>query len=278
MQRRRERIERWRAERKKKEQEATKREAQKGTLVSNLTIPQGTIKKWSLEDDSEDEDKIDKIDKLEKEEKRKGEIEKMEEEEKPVEKKEEPVEDEVDPLDEYMKSVQEEVRHINKIDLKKTSQDIPSNKSVVILTGVAKSKVSKNKGELIEQNQDGLEYSSEEEQEDLKDTAASLVNKQKKELAKIDHNEIRYASFRKNFYVEVPEIARLTNEEIEAYKEELEGIRVKGKGCPKPIKTWAQCGVSTKELNILKKLGFEKPTPIQTQAIPAIMSGEIIIS
>lgn len=50
-----------------------------------------------------------------------------------------------------------------------------------------------------------------------------------------------------------------------------------GKGCPKPIKTWAQCGVSTKELNILKKLGFDKPTPIQAQAIPAIMSGRDLI-
>lgn len=50
-----------------------------------------------------------------------------------------------------------------------------------------------------------------------------------------------------------------------------------GKGCPKPIKTWAQCGVSTKELNILKKLGFEKPTPIQAQAIPAVMSGRDLI-
>lgn len=54
---------------------------------------------------------------------------------------------------------------------------------------------------------------------------------------------------------------------------ELEGIRVKGKGCPKPIKTWAQCGVSKKELDVLKKQNYERPTPIQVQAIPAIMSG-----
>lgn len=104
----------------------------------------------------------------------------------------------------------------------------PKKGQLVIVTGVAKAKESKNKGELIEQNQDGLEYSSEEEQEDLKDTAASIANKQKKELAKIDHNEIRYAAFRKNFYVEVPEIAKMTHQEIEAYREELEGIRVKG--------------------------------------------------
>ena len=53
---------------------------------------------------------------------------------------------------------------------------------------------------------------------------------------------------------------------------------MKGKGCPKPIRTWAQCGVSKKEMEILKKLAYEKPTPIQTQTIPAIMSGMFLFS
>ncbi|KAL3274336.1 hypothetical protein HHI36_015735 [Cryptolaemus montrouzieri] len=274
MQKRRERIERWRAERKKKEQEATRKEAQKGTLVSNLTIPQGAIKKWSLEDDSEDEDKMEKADKEENVENE----DVKEDEEKPIASEE----DEVDPLDEYMKEVQAEVRSINRFNVKKSDKSDPNSTtikkgSLVIVTGVAKSKVDTKKGELIEQNQDGLEYSSEEEQEDLKDTAANIANKQKKDLAKIDHNNIVYLPFRKNFYVEVPEISKMTQQEVDAYKEELEGIRVKGKGCPKPIKTWAQCGVSTKELNILRKLNFEKPTPIQAQAIPAIMSGRDLI-
>ncbi|XP_044758445.1 probable ATP-dependent RNA helicase DDX46 [Coccinella septempunctata] len=270
MQKRRERIERWRAERKKKEQEATKKEAQK------VAVPQGTSKKWSLEDDSEDEDKADKNDKEENEETK----EKEEEEEKPETKPEVPEEDEVDPLDEYMKEVQAEVRSINRLHVKKPNKSDPNTVkkgNLVIVTGIAKSKVDTKKGELVEQNQDGLEYSSEEEQEDLKDTAANIANKQRKDLAKIDHNNIIYIPFRKNFYVEVPEISKMTQQEVDAYKEELEGIRVKGKGCPKPIKTWAQCGVSTKELNILRKLGFEKPTPIQAQAIPAIMSGRDLI-
>ncbi|XP_044252911.1 probable ATP-dependent RNA helicase DDX46 [Tribolium madens] len=271
MQKRRERIERWRAERKKKEEEM-----KKDTPNATASTDEATAKKWSLENDSEDEDK-DKEDKGEAKE------EKVEEEtngEAPPQEEEakEEEEEEVDPLDEYMRGVQEEVRKTHKLDMKKPKTESGNKKgALVIVTGVAKSKVNKNKGELIEQNQDGLEYSSEEEIEDLKDTAASIVNKQKKELAKIDHNMVRYLPFRKSFYVEVPEIAKMTHEEVEAYKEEMEGIRVKGKGCPKPIKTWAQCGVSTKELNILKKLGFEKPTPIQVQAIPAIMSGRDLI-
>lgn len=55
--------------------------------------------------------------------------------------------------------------------------------------------------------------------------------------------------------------------------QELEGIRVRGKNCPKPIKAWAHCGVSKKVFEALKKHNFEKPTPVQAQAIPAIMSG-----
>lgn len=289
MQRRRERIERWRAERKKKEQEAVKKEAKSGALIQNLTIPQGTIKKWSLEDDSEDEDKADDKAEIKKEENNEKEEEKSptpeEKEEIKIEEKpkepEKSEEDDVDPLDAFMKGVHDEVRKINRFNVKKGDQNDSNKKtSLVIVTGVAnvaKKKSTADKGELIEQNQDGLEYSSEEEAEDLKDTAANIANKQKKDLARIDHNNIIYISFRKNFYVEVPEIAKMTHEEIEVYREELEGIRVKGKGCPRPIKTWAQCGVSTKELNVLKRLGYEKPTPIQAQAVPAIMSGRDLI-
>ncbi|XP_057658882.1 probable ATP-dependent RNA helicase DDX46 [Diorhabda carinulata] len=296
MMKRRERIERWRAERKKKEQEALKKDVSK---VKTEPATELTAKKWSLEDDSEDEDKNEKLDV--KEERKdvseeakqvaitlaetlkekspiKTETKEEEEEEEEEEEKEKEEEEDVDPLDEYMKGVQAEVRKINKFEVTKKPGDAVQKKgSLVIVTGVAKSKSNVKKGELIEQNQDGLEYSSEEEQEDLKDTAANIANKQKKELARIDHNNIVYIPFRKNFYVEVPEIAKMKNDEVDAYKEELEGIRVKGKGCPKPIKTWAQCGVSTKELNILKKLNFDKPTPIQAQAVPAIMSGRDLI-
>ncbi|GFR10813.1 probable ATP-dependent RNA helicase DDX46, partial [Trichonephila clavata] len=64
---------------------------------------------------------------------------------------------------------------------------------------------------------------------------------------------------------------------VEALRNELEGIKVKGKGCPKPIKNWAQCGVSKKVLEVLKKHGYDKPTPIQAQAIPCVMSGKDLI-
>lgn len=55
------------------------------------------------------------------------------------------------------------------------------------------------------------------------------------------------------------------------------GIRVRGKNCPRPIRTWAQCGVAQKVLAVCKKNGYVTPTPIQSQAIPVIMSGRDMI-
>ena len=68
----------------------------------------------------------------------------------------------------------------------------------------------------------------------------------------------------------------MTKAQVRELREELDDIRVKGKGCPKPIKAWAQCGCQMRVLNQLKKLEYAKPTPIQCQAIPAIMAGMIL--
>lgn len=107
------------------------------------------------------------------------------------------------------------MRKVNKFDSKapKSANNGTNSgaQSVVIVTGVAKKKIQKQKGELIEQNQDGLEYSSEEEGENLHETAAGIANKQKRELAKVDHATTEYQPFRKSFYVEVPEIGMAFN-------------------------------------------------------------------
>ena len=41
--------------------------------------------------------------------------------------------------------------------------------------------------------------------------------------------------------------------EVDEYRAKQENIRVRGKDCPKPVKTWAQSGVSLKILDVLKK-------------------------
>ena len=64
---------------------------------------------------------------------------------------------------------------------------------------------------------------------------------------------INYESFNKNFYKETTAIAKMTDAEVKLYRAvELDGVRIRGKNCPKPVKNWAQTGVSFKVLSVLK--------------------------
>ncbi|XP_064018268.1 probable ATP-dependent RNA helicase DDX46 [Pogoniulus pusillus] len=254
MRKRKERVEKWREEQRKKAMENI------GELKKEIEeMKQG--KKWSLEDDDDDE-----------EETAEGEKEGNEVED-----------EELDPLDAYMEEVKEEVKKFNMRSVKggggseKKTGPTVTKVVTVVTTKKAAVESEKKKGELMENDQDAMEYSSEEEEVDLQTALTGYQTKQRKLLEPVDHGKIEYEPFRKNFYVEVPELAKMTQEEVNVYRLELEGITVKGKGCPKPIKTWVQCGISMKILTALKKHGYEKPTPIQTQAIPAIMNGRDLI-
>ncbi|OWK60360.1 putative ATP-dependent RNA helicase DDX46 [Lonchura striata] len=254
MRKRKERVEKWREEQRKKAMENI------GELKKEIEeMKQG--KKWSLEDDDDDE-----------EETAEGEKEGSEVED-----------EELDPLDAYMEEVKEEVKKFNMRSVKggggseKKTGPTVTKVVTVVTTKKAAAESEKKKGELMENDQDAMEYSSEEEEVDLQTALTGYQTKQRKLLEPVDHGKIEYEPFRKNFYVEVPELAKMTQEEVNVYRLELEGITVKGKGCPKPIKTWVQCGISMKILTALKKHGYEKPTPIQTQAIPAIMNGRDLI-
>ena len=68
------------------------------------------------------------------------------------------------------------------------------------------------------------------------------------ELEATDHSTMNYEEFRKNFYVEVPELARITDAELADIHLSLDNMQVRGKGPPKPIKTWIQAGISMKIL------------------------------
>ncbi|XP_044225504.1 probable ATP-dependent RNA helicase DDX46 [Thunnus albacares] len=283
MRKRKERVEKWREEQRKKAIENI------GEIKKELEeMKQG--KKWSLEDDDDDdedgsapmeadddEDGDGKGDRKEKEIKEEKREEGEKEQETAMEQQNE--EDDVDPLDAYMEEVKQEVKKFNMGGMK--GNDKKGAMTVTKVVTVVKTKkgphTHKKKGELMENDQDAMEYSSEEEEVDLQTALTGFQTKQRKILEPVDHGKIQYESYRKNFYVEVPELARMTPEDVNAYRLELEGITVKGKGSPKPIKTWVQCGVSMKILNALKKHSYEKPTPIQAQAIPAIMSGRDLI-
>lgn len=166
---------------------------------------------------------------------------------------EDDVDDDVDPLDAYMQGIQEEVKKYRSHTVHANSK----NNKVTVVVGVAKKKSIIKRGELMEQNQDAMEFSSEDENDKEDELANAMDNLQakskQKKLLTISKDDITYVPFRKNFYIEVSEISKMTNEQVEEYKTKLEGIKTKGKNCPRPIKSWAQCGVSKKMLEVLKK-------------------------
>lgn len=184
----------------------------------------------------------------------------------------------VDPLDAFMAGIQEEVKKLRGTTVKE--QTVGKKAKLIVGVAVKKKVESVNKGELLEQDQDALEYSSEDEattEQDLVNMNVSLNQSKLKKVQSVTIDDITYDPVQKDFYIEVPELAKMTPEEVAEYRTSLEGIKVKGKNCPKPIKTWAQSGVSSKILSLLKKYNYDKPTPIQAQAIPVIMSGRDMI-
>lgn len=112
---------------------------------------------------------------------------------------------------------------------------------------------------------------------DPDDILAMASKRKKKDLPAINHAKVAYQPFRKSFYHEPSELSEMTEEEVADLRLELDGIKIRGIDAPKPVQKWSQCGLGVQTLEVIRKLGYEKPTSIQTQAIPSIMSGRDVI-
>lgn len=118
---------------------------------------------------------------------------------------------------------------------------------------------------------------TESEEENPEDYREKLEQKKRKDIPTVDHSKILYEPFRKQFYYESPELATMSNEDADMLRLELDGIKIRGVNCPKPVLKWPQFGLPVPTMNVINNLGYEKPTSIQAQAIPAIMSGRDVI-
>ncbi|KAJ4511489.1 pre-mRNA processing RNA-helicase [Exophiala dermatitidis] len=107
--------------------------------------------------------------------------------------------------------------------------------------------------------------------------ASANAKKKKKDIPTVNHAKMQYEPFRRNFYSEPIEMAEWTEEDVAALRMELDNIKVRGVNVPKPVQKWAQCGLGVQVLEVIQRLGYEAPTSIQAQAIPAIMSGRDVI-
>ena len=95
-------------------------------------------------------------------------------------------------------------------------------------------------------------------------------------LPPIDHSSIEYKPFNKNFYEEHEEIRSMTESQADELRKKL-GIRVFGKGSPKPVCSFAHFGFDETLMKTIINAGYTRPTPIQSQAIPIALSGRDLI-
>lgn len=189
--------------------------------------------------------------------------------------------DEIDPLDAFMNSmVLPEVEKLSKSVVNGLDGENSGLKEKKGSSKEEKPKMSMKKtmGRIIPGEDSDSDYGDIEndedplEEEDDEEFMKRVKKTKVEKLSLVDHSKIEYPPFRKNFYIEVKEISRMSAEEVSAYRKQLE-LKIHGKDVPKPIKTWHQTGLSSKMLDTIKKLNYEKPMSIQAQALPVIMSG-----
>lgn len=171
------------------------------------------------------------------------------------EKKEEEKED-VDPLDAFMSEL---------------ADTGPPKKS----TGVKFSKTKEQEPETIFEDDYDMTAVGDGDADDF--LAIANKAKKKKDIPAVHHEKVEYEPFRKEFYTEPSDLAQMSDEEAASLRLELDGIKVRGVEVPKPVLKWSQCGLGVQTLDVVDKLGYENLTSIQSQAIPAIMSGRDVI-
>lgn len=95
-------------------------------------------------------------------------------------------------------------------------------------------------------------------------------------LPPIDHSEIEYAPFEKNFYDAHEEIAALSVAQVDNLRKAL-GIKVTGPVPPHPVASFAHFNFDENLMKAIRKADYTQPTPIQAQAIPAALGGRDLI-
>lgn len=101
-------------------------------------------------------------------------------------------------------------------------------------------------------------------------------NKHIDPLPPIDHNQITYQPFIKNFYEEHPDIVGLSKIQVIDLQQKL-NVKVSGPSPPKPVSSFGHFGFDEPLLKSIRKSEFTSPTSIQATGIPAVLSGRDVI-
>ncbi|XP_010544963.1 PREDICTED: DEAD-box ATP-dependent RNA helicase 24 [Tarenaya hassleriana] len=195
--------------------------------------------------------------------------------------------DEIDPLDAFMEGIHEEMKAApptkpkEKLERYKEDEDDDPMESFL--------NAKKDVGLTLAADALHAGYNSDEEvyaaakavdagmlEYDSDDNPVVVEKRKIEPIQALDHSLIEYDPFNKDFYEEKESISGMSEQEVSEYRQRL-GIRVSGFDVPRPIKTFEDCGFASQIMNAIKKQGYEKPTTIQCQALPIVLSGRDII-
>ncbi|EER94974.1 hypothetical protein BDA96_01G420100 [Sorghum bicolor] len=196
--------------------------------------------------------------------------------------------EEIDPLDAFMAEIQEEIRAPppppKPEALRRADSDDDEDDPVESFL-----RAKKDAGLTLAADAMRAGYDSDEEvyaaakavdagmMEYDSDDNPIVVDKKKIEpIPALDHSTIEYDAFTKDFYEEKPSISGMSDQEVADYMKSL-AIRVSGFDVPRPIKNFQDCGFPVPLMNAIAKQAYEKPTTIQCQALPIVLSGRDII-
>uniref|UniRef100_A0A7S3DB06 RNA helicase n=1 Tax=Palpitomonas bilix TaxID=652834 RepID=A0A7S3DB06_9EUKA len=116
------------------------------------------------------------------------------------------------------------------------------------------------------------DQAAEEERQILRELEEKRALKAVQELAKgVEYTEPIKTSWRPTEFLE-----NLPEEELDRIREEFY-IHVEGDNCPPPVTRFKDLKIPFSLLDYLKAKGISKPTPIQMQALPVVLSGRDLI-
>ncbi|XP_063974546.1 ATP-dependent RNA helicase DDX42 [Diachasmimorpha longicaudata] len=194
-------------------------------------------------------------------------------------KKEADSDSEEDPLDAFMAGIDAEVKK-NSTKAAQAEQELKEDKSKGFRQDIDGEDDEESYYRYMEENPTaGLTQEESDQEVEYDDDGNPIAPPKKKDidpLPPIDHSEIKYEAFEKNFYNVHEEIANLTKAQVEELRKTL-GIRVSGPSVPKPVASFGHFGFDDALIKAIRKNEYTQPTPIQSQAIPAALSGRDLI-
>uniref|UniRef100_A0A8C9ZW35 ATP-dependent RNA helicase DDX42 n=1 Tax=Sander lucioperca TaxID=283035 RepID=A0A8C9ZW35_SANLU len=182
-----------------------------------------------------------------------------------------------DPLDAFMAEVEDQAaKDMRKLEEKeKEKNSTPAQFYLEMLCSLQEAYFrymaeNPTAGLTLEEEDENIDYDSDG------NPIASTTKKIILPLPPIDHSEIDYPPFEKNFYNEHEEVSNLTGTQVLELRHKL-NLRVSGAAPPKPCTSFAHFNFDEQLMHQIRKSEYTQPTPIQCQGVPIALSGRDMI-